>query len=371
MDQSRVTPASASWESVNPPRCSCFTVPGLESFIRSTDPLADSLPLLEDEWDSIVYRSTSSHLAPVTDLNAFVRGIDPLLYHRILNLDFGISSNPSVSVHYNSDPMSNHVFLTKSEKSHLPIVIDTGASRSISPRKEDFISFERYSSKIEGIGSSTEVAGKGYVKWKSTDQHNKTREIVTFAYYIPSASIRLYSPQSHFADSKSGSLTCSWNEVRLYLPSSVDSDTVSRATIEANDDYLSFPYHPHSSLPCMLTSNHPAFFKALFAMPREHCFSSVENLRRVPIVEDVETFANSGLRSFLLQSDNMNLSNSQKELLVWHFRLGHVSMERLQRLMHPSSPLDNAESTNPDRLSHPVVIHDDFFVARQLQNDIL
>ena len=53
----------------------------------------------------------------------------------------------------------------------------------------------------------------------------------------------------------------------------------------------------------------------------------------------------------------MNLSNAQKELLVWHFRLGHVSMERLQRLMHPTKSLDNAASPAvEDRLSHPVVI---------------
>ena len=149
------------------------------------------------------------------------------------------------------------------------------------------------------------------------------REIVTFAYYILSASIRLYSPQSHFAELESGKVSCTWDEVCLYLPTSTDHfdhpDAPTSHVDSDNDDednYLSFPYHPHSSLPGMLISNHPASFKALFAMPREHCFLSVDNLRRVPIVEDVETFTDSGFKSFLLQNDNMNLSSAQKELLV-------------------------------------------------------
>ena len=214
---------SSSWESVHPPPRRSLTVPDLDSFVSALDPLADSKVLLEEEWHSLSVNTPRSYLNPVPNLNHFVRNIDPLLYFRVSQLDFTLSSAPAnTSVHYNSDPMSKHVFLTKSEQSHLPIVIDTGASRSISPCKKDFISFERYSLKIEGIGSSTAVAGKGYVKWKITDQHDKTREIVTFAYYIPSASIRLYSPQSHFAELESGKLSCTWDEVRLYLPSTTD-----------------------------------------------------------------------------------------------------------------------------------------------------
>ena len=220
MAQSRYNPSSSpssEWESINPPPQHCFGIPELDSFMESIDPIADAVVLMKEEWHSISPRS-GTIIDPVPYLEKFIPTIDPLLYFRVLNLDFSLSSSSPSLAYYNSDPMSQHVFLTKSEQSHLPIVIDTGASRSITPRREDFISFEKYSSKIEGIGSSTKVAGKGYVRWKITDQHDRTNEIVTFAYYIPSASIRLYSPQSHFAESKSGKLTCTWNEVRLYLP---------------------------------------------------------------------------------------------------------------------------------------------------------
>ena len=264
-DQSSTRPSSA-WDSIHPLHSLDLTVPGLDHFISSIDILSDSNALMAEEWASIapVPSSSFENIVPAAALDTFVRGIDPLLYHRVLSLDFGLASTPSFSAHYNSDPMSkSHVFLSKSEKSHLPIVIDTGASRSISPCRADFVSFQKYSSKIEGIGSSTEVAGKGLVKWKITDQHDKTKEIITFAYYIPSASIRLYSPQAHFAESKSGRLSCSWNEVRLYLPSPVNPDSSTPLVPHDDDsnDYLSFPYHPHSNLPCMLPSNHPAFLR--------------------------------------------------------------------------------------------------------------
>ena len=337
--QSRFIPGhwvSNSWDSIPAPSpVSTFIVPGLDTFAASLNPLFDSIAFLEDEWDSLPAFKSPSPMDPVPGLHNFVHSIDPLIYFRILQMDFGLSSSsPADSVFYNSDPMSHHVFLSKSEQSHLPIVIDTGASRSITPRREDFISFEPHSSKVEGINSTSEVAGKGYVKWNITDQHHRTSEVVTFAYYMPSANIRLYSPQSHFRNSKSGKLVCTWDEVRLYLPTDANDDGTPSFHRDVDDEgYLSFPYHPNSNLPCMLTSNHPAFFKALFAAPRDHCLTSVEHLRRVPIVEEMETFTDTGFKSFLMQSDNMNLSSAQKELLVWHFRLGHVSMERLQRLM--------------------------------------
>ena len=172
MAQSRAASSqsiSPSWESVNPPRRHSLTVPDLGSFVSTLDPLADSKVLLEEEWHSLSVNTATSYLNPVPNLDHFVRNIDPLLHFRVSQLDFTLSSAPTASVHYNSDLMSKHVFLIKSEQSHLPIVIDTGASRLITLCRKDFISFENYSSTIDGIGSSTAVTGKGFVKWKITD----------------------------------------------------------------------------------------------------------------------------------------------------------------------------------------------------------
>ena len=72
-------------------------------------------------------------------------------------------------------------------------------------------------------------------------------------------------------------------------------------------------------------------------------------------METIETTLSSGdFSTFLADIENPNLSPSQKELLVWHWKLGHVNMPRLQKLMHPAKPVDSLASRQ--NLSPPVVI---------------
>ena len=109
------------------------------------------------------------------------------------------------------------VYLTKAEDSML-IVIDTGASRSISPHRSDFIEFRPHHMDIGTINASSKVEGAGIVHWKVTDQNGATSVIETAAYYIPSASIRLYSPQYHFHEHCGGSLRMDNVGLHLSLP---------------------------------------------------------------------------------------------------------------------------------------------------------
>ncbi|KAL3911553.1 MAG: hypothetical protein SGARI_001593 [Bacillariaceae sp.] len=91
----------------------------------------------------------------------------------------------------------------------MPIVIDTGASISITPFKSDFIEPPRTNSKIpalKGLAHKTEVAGWGKVSWIIGDMYGVVHRVETYAYYVPEATIRLYSPQSHFQEQNNGSL---------------------------------------------------------------------------------------------------------------------------------------------------------------------
>jgi hypothetical protein len=49
---------------------------------------------------------------------------------------------------------------------------------------------------------------------------------------------------------------------------------------------------------------------------------------------------------------NQNLTSSQKELLKWHWRIGHANMQWIQHLLssHPSHVADNES-----RLDHPIL----------------
>jgi len=94
----------------------------------------------------------------------------------------------------------HNVFLNRLDQHSLPIVLDSGASRSISPVKSDFVSLRKCKDKINGINSTTQVEGIGKMRLKIIDEQNQTAIIETEGYYIPSLSIRLYSPQNHFKE---------------------------------------------------------------------------------------------------------------------------------------------------------------------------
>jgi hypothetical protein len=89
----------------------------------------------------------------------------------------------------------------------LPIVIDTGASLSLTPIWDDFIGNleETPLSKLIGLSSKTEVIGVGTVEFTIQVLFGVVRTIHTRAYYVPKATIRLFSPQSYFQEQDAGS----------------------------------------------------------------------------------------------------------------------------------------------------------------------
>ena len=83
------------------------------------------------------------------------------------------------------------------------------------------------------MSSTTKVEGVGTVAWRVIDLYGVVYTIKTRAYYIPSASIRLFSPQRHFQQSLEGALTMNWEQLNLQLPG--PSKSVR----------LTFPYQPN------------------------------------------------------------------------------------------------------------------------------
>jgi hypothetical protein len=124
--------------------------------------------------------------------------------------------------------------------------------------------------------------------------------IATDAYYVPDASIRLFSPQSQ-ANQHAGRCVTQGQKTTLELP---------------DQTVLEFPYNPHSNLLLMLTDN---------------AFSA--GLGRADLV----SFA--ACSSLLLVTDqtNQNLRPAQKELLLWHFKLCHAGFQWCQKLCRVSS----------------------------------
>jgi len=185
---------------------------------------------------------------------------------------------------------------------NLPIVLDSGASLSITPNRNDFIQDLSVSdvSELKGLSHTEHVVGKGVVEWTIRDVFGTVRTIRTTAYYVPAASIRLFSPQQYFSETSSGSLLLTHRHANFVLHDGTD---------------LEFPYNAGSNLQLMLP-----------AIP------SIVGL----IFKDCKALSSTTAISTLLSvSDetNENLSLSQKELLHWHWRLWHANFQWIQRLL--------------------------------------
>jgi hypothetical protein len=73
------------------------------------------------------------------------------------------------------------------------LIIDSGASVCITPFKTDFVSYKPSTTKIKDL--SSQVAGKGIVKWSFRDKDGTSVHIEVPGYHMPKSEVRLLSPQ--------------------------------------------------------------------------------------------------------------------------------------------------------------------------------
>ena len=168
-----------------------------------------------------------------------------------------------------------------------------------------------------------------------------SHKIETQAYFVPEASIRLYSPQYHFKENMAGKMLVVCNGISLDVPSGPT---------------LEFPFNPSSNLPLMLPAEHPSFLSAFFAPSSSASSFSFDGPSKfTPIFESMDSMlSENDISALLVDESNSNLSRAQKELLVWHWKFGHIDMHRLQSMMHPERPVDSLHAR--ESLCPPVVV---------------
>ena len=182
-----------------------------------------------------------------------------------------------------------------------PIIFDTGASVSISPHKEDFISLDCSRSainsvRIKGIESESTVQGVGKIRLMVYSDRGYRRFIETTAYYIPSARVRLLSlcRYQHENPKQGCKFLLSDDECVFTLPSSAGGGDISFDISETN------------------------FIPVTSSFAQQHIKSVPPKYQRTFMV---------------LDETNVNLTNSQKALLKLHFCLGHFNLQWIQSLI--------------------------------------
>ena len=254
--------------------------------------------------------------------NSFLAHQDPTTIMKIANLSFLPSDTTSkVSTSF------KHLFLNSI---NLPmcfssmavlssVIVDSGASVCISPHRSDFVTYNNSNMKIKDLSSSNTVAGEGIVRWNLEDSLGNPVEIEVLGYHIPTAKVCLLSPQV-LLKTIGGQALLNGSEIKFNLD---------------NGHEFSARLCPRSNLPLipLAQQQQKNFWNEAFGYTAGN-MSKINELRSV------------------LSRKNTNLSSSQKELLFWHQRLLHTSVEWVQMLMRdqkwlPSHGSEHSLHTGP------------------------
>ena len=292
---------------------------GLSSFSNSRTITDDSLfphDPPSSSWGSTLSSTTSSSFVDSLHIDLFCESFDPCQYFQLLSqLSICITSSSSASTSSALNTRADALILEhggtpgclrinlSAQDTEQPIVIDSGASFSVSSLIDDF-DFPHYikmHSKCNQLDGSTDVLGRGPVSWSVPNTSASTTTLRPIARHIPSAQIRLFSPQDYFLQVDGGSLFLDKDGCTLQLP---------------DGDKISVSFNPHNNLP-MLSP----------VVASDSLFS-------------FNTITQSSINESIASESNQNITSNQKELLVWHWRLGHIGMNWLQSLMKQRTFVD-------------------------------
>ena len=170
----------------------------------------------------------------------------------------------------------------------------------VSPHRDDFITYSEESGRVlQGLTKGVTVKGVGVVKW-TVEIGNKVVELRLRALHVPQSDVRLLSPQQLKREHSS-----------TITKMDIGDDSL---TMLFPEGVLSCPYN-ESNLPVMKLST--------------------------PSTNDDKVKA---LHACVMAENNQNLTVSQKELLKWHCKLGHVNFKQVQSIMRSGALLTEATS---------------------------
>ena len=183
------------------------------------------------------------------------------------------------------------------------VIIDTDALVCISPHRSDFISYKESKMKIRDLSSSNTVAGEGIICWSMQDENCNSVHVELLGYNIPTAEVRLLSPQ-----------------VLLKTIGRYSRQTIRGIDINLDNGIkMNSVFCPRSNLPLLPLA---------IAESSKQCFWTQAFSYSAASFQDLNLICN------VVHQANANLSQSQKELLLWHQRLSHASIKWIQALMH-------------------------------------
>ena len=181
-----------------------------------------------------------------------------------------------------------------------PVIWDSGASHCVTYDERDFISDIKDPGslrRVKGINSTLEVKGMGTIQWSMYDEKGGIRHFQLPALLVPKCKCKCKRLST-------SSLLRTYEHEHLTQHASYMTLSGNRLNNERASVLL--PLDKQSGL-----------FKA--------------TLFRFPEVEEAVACLGETINN--VRSENLNLSEGEKELLKSHYRLGHLSFRRIQGLL--------------------------------------
>eukprot|EP00957_Ditylum_brightwellii_P001807 139129-Ditylum_brightwellii.AAC.1 len=139
-----------------------------------------------------------------------------------------------------------------------------------------------------------QVKGEGHIRWRVCDNCDHIWTIETDTYYVPAACIHLFSPQTYFQGHQQEH--ASFDQEAFVFHFACNSLST-----------LTLPYNKESNLP--------------LAHLEHGCDDLEESVYPGTIIDPV------------VDEANVNLTQHEKVLMHWHYKLGHYFFKWIQALM--------------------------------------
>ena len=181
------------------------------------------------------------------------------------------------------------------------------------------------------------VVGIGTVMYRFVATNGDVLFLPAIAYHLETAEIRLFSPQAYH-QRWGGSSTIDGDEVVMHLPKQLDYNLTHKISIEIEKKGSNLPMIYRAACTDAQRKEIGPHFRSALATHMLNFYSPWK------VVEDEIEYEFDHFRAFMAHpcvSDdrNANLSSGQKELLLWHWKLG-ISMHRIQELMKEQRAVD-------------------------------
>ena len=294
-------------------------------------------PCLDMIHRSISHFTTSS-MSPIPNVStAFDNSSDGFHFPIVLssskandNLPHALNAHLSRS-DFDPDFVATLLSRTNAAEDIVDIILDTGCTFSITPDRRDFIEYHPGTTghQVQTVNGPTDLTGYGRVRWTLISEDGSLLDMILPCHHVPASNVRLLSPQDYCQhrgldrskDQFGGNSNYFW--------------------LNADHDRTRFqcPIDPRSNLPV-----------ALAKIPCNQGGCTTESTES--IANDLPSSCPSchrhGIVSHsVLAEANQNLTSAQKDLLLWHFRLGHMGFAHLQSLMRPRNIEDRMPHSNP------------------------